>query len=65
MAQLTVDDLHAIYPDAVIRQAFLARDDIRELPPEAQDARWQAHQVRLQAFLAVVAHLEVLVVRMA
>jgi len=58
----TVEEQKQLISDEAVHKAFLEREDIKDLPPEEQETKWQKHLEGLNWFREKLANLPGIVV---
>ena len=62
LVKLTPDAQRELIPDEDVHQCFLKREDIKDLPPDEQEARWQVHLAKINEFREWLSKLDCIVV---
>lgn len=61
--KLTKEQQKELISDESVKEAFLNRDDIKNLPTEKQESLWQEHVIKLDKFRDFLSGLDSFVIK--
>lgn len=61
LIKLTPEQVRDLVPYADVREAFMRREDIKDLPEAEQEKQWTEHKVFLDSFIERLSNLPAIV----